>query len=136
MSKRKDIFTMLLGITVALILWVTILSREKRAENPVIYYPFHTLASFPKEIQSGRLEGNFIGNIILFVPLGVLIPVVTDWKKIWRTAVASIGFSLLIEIIQLISSRGCFDPDDVILNGLGCFLGYGFYKVACRLFKK
>ncbi len=136
MNKRKDIFTVLLGVTVALILWITTLSREKLIGTPIIYYPFHALASFPKEIQRGRLEANFLGNIILFVPIGTLVPVVTGWKKICRTAITSIGFSLLIEIIQLITSRGCFDPDDVVLNSLGTIIGFGVYWVLEKLFVK
>lgn len=81
MSKRKDILTALLGAAVALILWITILSREKLIRTPISYYPFHALISFLKEIRRGKIGANFLGNIILFVPIGVLVPVVTDWKK-------------------------------------------------------
>jgi glycopeptide antibiotics resistance protein len=88
-----------------------------------------------KEIQRGRI-GNSFGNIILFVPFGVLFPAVTDWKKMWRTVVAGVGFSLIIETIQLITSRGCFDFDDVLLNGLGCIIGYGIHRTAQKLFTK
>ena len=70
------------------------------------------------------------------MPVGILLPVVTDWKKMRKTVIAGIGFSLLIETIQLITSRGCFDVDDVLLNGLGTVLGYGLYYVAQKLFTK
>jgi len=136
MSKRKDILTALLGAAVALILWITILSREKLIRTPISYYPFHALISFLKEIQRGKIGANFLGNIILFVPIGVLVPVVTDWKKMWKTMVAGISFSLFIEIIQLITSRGCFDFDDVLLNCLGTVIGFGIFQAAKRLFTK
>lgn len=133
MNKRKDISTALLGIVVALILWITILSREKLIGTPITYHPFHSLPSFIKELQEGRI-GNSFGNVILFMPVGVLIPMVTGCKRIWHTAIASVGLSLCIEVIQLISSRGCFDLDDVILNGLGTVIGFGIYRVALKLF--
>ena len=136
MIKRKDISTALLGIAVALILWITILSREKLKGTPISYQPFHALVSFLKEIQRGRTGANFLGNIILFVPFGALLPAVTGWKKVWKAVVTGISFSLFIEIIQLITSRGCFDFDDVLLNGLGTVIGFGIFQAAKRLFTK
>lgn len=135
MSKRKDIATVLLGVVVALTLWITILSRETLIGTPKIYQFLHSLPSFLKEIQRGRI-GNSFGNIILFVPFGVLFPAVTDWKKMWRTVVAGVGFSLIIETVQLITSRGCFDFDDVLLNCLGTVIGFGLYNTALKLFTK
>ena len=135
MSKKKDISTALLGVVVALILWITILSREKLIDTPITYHPFHSLSSFFKELQRGRI-GNSFGNIILFIPIGFLAPAVTGWKKMWKTVVAGISFSLFIESIQLITSKGCFDLDDVLLNGLGTVLGFGLYCAAQKIFTK
>lgn len=136
MSKRKDISTALLGVAVACILWITILSREKLIGTPNSNYPFHALVSFLKEIRRGRIGANFLGNIILFVPIGFLVPVVAGWKKMWRSVVAGVGLSLFIEITQLITSRGCFDFDDVLLNSLGTVIGFGIFQAAKRLFTK
>lgn len=135
MTKRRDIATVLLGVTVALILWITILNRETLLGSPITYRLFHSLPSFLNELQRGRI-GNSFGNIILFIPVGVLVPVVTEWNRMWETVVTGIGFSLIIEAIQLITSRGCFDFDDVLLNGLGCIIGYGIHRAARKLFTK
>ncbi len=135
MSKKKDVTAALLGIAVALILWITILSREKLIGTPITYHPFHALASFLKELQRGRIGTNFLGNIALFIPVGVLIPVVMDWKQLWKTATAGLCFSAFIEIIQLITSRGYFDPDDIILNISGTVIGFGLYRCLARYFE-
>ena len=135
MSKRKDISAILLGIVAALILWITILSREKLIGTPISYHPFHVLVSFLKEVQRGRIGANFLGNIILFMPVGMLIPAVTGRKKMWRSVVAGGGLSLFIEITQLITSRGCFDPDDVMLNITGTAIGFGLYRCLMRFFE-
>jgi len=136
MSERKDIATALLGVTVALILWITILSRETLIGTQISYRPFHALISFLKDIQRGKVSANFLGNIILFIPIGILFPVVTGWNKMWKTVMAGVGLSLFIEIIQFITSRGCFDPDDVLLNCLGTAISFGIYRVMEKLFAK
>ena len=73
---------------------------------------------------------NLLGNVALFLPLGLLLPLVTarvnGFPKI--LAVALCG-SVAIEVAQLLSSRiGVFrtvDIDDVLLNVVGACLGYG-----------
>ena len=133
MSRRKDIFTAIFGAIVALILWITIFSREKSLGTPITYRLFHSLPSFFNEIQKGRI-GNSLGNMLLFIPVGLLVPEIADCRKLWKTAGLGSVFSFFIETIQLLTSRGCFDPDDLILNTMGTAIGYGLYCLACRLF--
>ena len=136
MSKRKELSAALLGIAVAVILWVTVLGRESYIENSLVFEPFHAFYSFVKDIQDGRLRisGNFIGNIILFIPVGVLFPLTGDEHRCVKTGFVALCFSIIIEIIQLVSHRGYFEIDDLILNTLGAVMGYGIYRVAMKLF--
>jgi vanZ family protein len=39
-------------------------------------------------------------------------------------------FSLSVEIIQFIVNVGSFDIDDIILNTLGCIMGYIMFLLA------
>lgn len=134
--KRQEISTALLGITVALILWLTILGRETQMGGLLFYKPFHSISHLMKDIQRGGIRGNFLGNLILFAPVGALLPLVTGWEKLWKTTAIGLGFSVLIETLQLITHKGVFDPDDVILNTLGCIIGFGIYRAAAKLFTK
>ena len=64
---------------------------------------------------------NFLGNIILFIPFGLIVPL------LWKTSTVKtilIGFcsSLFIEICQLFLTRGT-DIDDLMLNTTGVLLG-------------
>ena len=138
MSKRKELSAALLGIAVAVILWVTVLGRDSYIENSLVFEPFHAFYSFVKDIQDGRLRisGNFIGNIILFIPVGVLFPLTGDEHKCVKTGFVALCFSIIIEIIQLVSHRGYFEVDDLILNTLGAVMGYGIYRVAEQLIAK
>lgn len=64
-------------------------------------------------------------NILLFIPLGVLLPVISDWfKKLWKVVLIGFLFSCFIEAMQYITGRGLTEIDDVINNTLGAFLGF------------
>ena len=67
---------------------------------------------------------NFFGNIGIFMPFGIFIPLLFRTGKSF-VKVTLIGFavSVFIELCQLPLMRGT-DIDDVILNTLGAILGY------------
>ena len=79
---------------------------------------------------------NFIGNTAMFIPLGIVWPIVfKELDTPLKNLAAGAGFSLLIEILQLPFFDRVSDVDDLLLNTLGFAMGYGIYKLA-RLFKK
>lgn len=69
---------------------------------------------------------NLILNIILFVPMGVLVPIVSPkLQKFWKTCGIGLVISLCIEVIQYIFKRGIVEFDDVLNNTLGTMIGFG-----------
>lgn len=71
---------------------------------------------------------NVIGNTFLFLPMGIVYPIV--YKKLntpWKVIAAGVGSSLAIEILQLPFFDRVTDIDDLILNSLGFLMGYGIY---------
>ena len=73
---------------------------------------------------------NLIGNIILFIPGGFLLPkIFPRLRSFWRFLFLAFGLLLLIESAQLFSLRGRLDVDDLILNLLGLLLGYILSKI-------
>ena len=68
---------------------------------------------------------NLLGNIIGFIPFGILLPTLLKqaniFKKFFFYTISSI---LIIELIQLFTLRGSCDIDDLILNMLGSLIGY------------
>jgi glycopeptide antibiotics resistance protein len=74
---------------------------------------------------------NIGGNVLLFVPLGVLMPLKNKAiNSKWKMIVVACLVSLIIELFQLfvVPSRSA-DVDDFILNILGGLVGYFFYKL-------
>jgi len=69
---------------------------------------------------------NLILNIIAFIPLGVLLPLLSGrLKRLWITVGAGCAFSVMIECIQYITARGQASTDDIINRTLGVLIGYG-----------
>lgn len=70
---------------------------------------------------------NAAGNVLLFVPLGILLPLVWGRFRFWHGMQIAIGLSVSIEIVQYLSSAwGSYrsaDVNDVILNVFGACLG-------------
>lgn len=67
---------------------------------------------------------NLFGNILLFVPFGLLAVLLSNrCRRLRVTLLAGAGLSLFIELMQLFGTRGT-DIDDVILNTAGTFFGY------------
>ena len=71
---------------------------------------------------------NIIGNIAMFIPVGVCWPFC--FKKLdkgWKAVLAGGGFSLFIEITQLVFYQRCSDIDDLIMNTTGVLIGTVIY---------
>ncbi len=117
------------GIVIKLILFkkphrAVTSNRVERNFRKANFRPFHTIAFY----LSGKPRNpfkNIIGNIILFIPLTILIPLVFE-KTQQGSKIILICFltSLAFEIIQLFTLFGSFDVDDLILNTLGGFIGF------------
>lgn len=67
---------------------------------------------------------NLVGNVGVFIPFGLLLPIIYKPLKKWY-ALLPVGmmFSIVIECIQLVTRVGTLDIDDVILNVTGIMLG-------------
>lgn len=76
---------------------------------------------------------NILGNIAIFIPLGILISIFIP-KKQGLTICFCIAVSCLFEIIQLITGCGATDIDDIILNSIGGFIGVVLYRFILRKF--
>ncbi|MBK1813149.1 VanZ family protein [Clostridium sp. YIM B02505] len=69
-------------------------------------------------------------NILMFVPLGFMLPMTFIKCRKWYMTYF-IGFlcTVAIEIIQLVTGRGVFELDDMFNNTLGCMIGYGIVMI-------
>lgn len=80
-------------------------------------------------------EISYILNIFLFIPFGLLVPIIwPNYRYIEKTILLGSFCSLMIELFQLFCDR-VTDIDDFLMNTLGCFLGYLTWKLSRYLYK-
>ena len=77
---------------------------------------------------------NVVGNAVMFIPSGIVLPIVyRKLNSFWKVIAAGAFISLCIEILQLPFASRASDVDDLILNTLGVVVGYGIYAGIKRL---
>lgn len=80
---------------------------------------------------------NLFGNVVAFMPFGMLIRWVRNRKtNVFVAFLYSFAFSLCIEWVQLVTRLGVFDVDDIIMNTLGGVLGYIVYWIFACIFRR
>ena len=76
----------------------------------------------------------FVGNLVWFVPLGVLLPVLTKARN--AAILWGLGLSLYIEVSQYVFGTGVSEVEDLILNTAGTGIGYLIYLGARKLVRR
>jgi amino acid transporter len=117
----------LLVASVALIVIATLLTPQLpgAGQRTILLEPFWDL----REALAGRQVlaraiAEMIGNVLLFIPLGVAI--VLRWPALGLTAAtgAAVAISLVVEIGQALLADGRMtDVTDVLMNGIGALIG-------------
>ena len=71
-----------------------------------------------------------IGNTFMMFPLGVFLPCFWKKQKKFGVFVLTCFLSILcVEILQVLTLLGSFDVDDLILNLIGCSIGFLSYHL-------
>lgn len=94
--------------------------------------PFRTIRNYIK--YSGFLHTmiNIFGNIIIFVPFGILLAeIFPKTRNILKILGITFATSFFVEFIQFFIGRSV-DIDDLILNLLGSVIGYFIWKKILR----
>ena len=90
--------------------------------------PFKTIRLFINAFMFNRNLTyliNIVGNILIFVPFGIFIPLFCPNRKNFLITFLSGSLTILsIEFVQLITLWGILDIDDYLLNILGVVLGW------------
>lgn len=80
---------------------------------------------------------NLLLNIAMFIPFGLLLPILSDkLKQTWKIYLAGFSISVLIEIAQLTLRLGVFECDDILNNTLGTMIGFGIYVFISAVVRK
>lgn len=74
---------------------------------------------------------NLLGNFALFMPFGYFIPRLFEKYRVFiKFILFAFVILLSIEAIQVLTLRGSFDVDDIILNLAGAVIGFFIARIA------
>jgi glycopeptide antibiotics resistance protein len=129
-GKKKITFRELAVIAilfcyVIVVLGATLGNRGDYYQGSVSLHPF---SAYREAWNSFSITAwrNIILNILMFVPFGFLLPVLSKrFRKAWKTYLVGFMLTVGIECIQYFTGRGIFEIDDIIGNTIGTMIGYG-----------
>ena len=115
----------ILCIYLSYLISLTLSGREAGSRSNKI-----NLELFGTFSTDGSISKNAAENVLLFIPFGILVPLMGHFfKRWWNLTLLAFISSMLIELTQLITARGYFEVDDIVLNTLGALLGYMAFSV-------
>jgi glycopeptide antibiotics resistance protein len=72
----------------------------------------------------------FTANIVLFVPMGALLAMLSGRGRRWLAVSLGVAASLTIEFVQLFEPARVSDARDIVANSLGVIIGMGLVVIA------
>ena len=126
-TLKRAVKIIILGICVFAVFYETLLTRtHPYAKN----YNLELFWSYKLAIAGNReLAKEIILNILLYIPLGFMMPAVFSKSRAWKLILTMFIFSVFIETLQLVTRLGLFEFDDMFDNTLGGIIGLIAYGV-------
>ena len=126
--------TVLAVVTLAPIRWRSDLARYRNNWRPQLVPIWNMVVNLRDGDRVLATLAGAAGNVVLFMPLGFLLPMLAPWfDRFWRTVATGFVLSSLIELSQ-VAFPGVrrADVNDVLMNTLGAAAGYLAYRLAVR----
>lgn len=92
--------------------------------------PLHTIRMYIKYADRLNSFDNLVGNVVIFIPFGLMFPEFWMQMKTWWKLFLFMLFCITaLELTQLLTGLGSFDVDDILLNMIGSMMGFGVWKL-------
>lgn len=113
------------------VLQLTILSR-----TPIPRYDHIDWIFLSRWFDSNEQKAFYIANIVMFIPLGILLPMAgRPMQHIIIAAPVATICSIGIEAVQLKYHLGACQLDDVLLNSFGFLIGFLVYLALADIYE-
>ncbi|MCG7408316.1 VanZ family protein [Paenibacillus sp. ACRRX] len=136
--QRKIIFAITIAYTIMILYFLFLAfgrvgTIDQKTDYTFMFAPdgFFRLPGLADLLHPTLMDFVTFGNIIAFIPFGLLIPLLyrVSFIRFMTLFILSI---LVIETIQALTLLGSFDINDVIQNSVGAAVGFGAYKFGFR----
>ncbi len=134
MEKERKLTSVLAMIYLLVLIWIIVFKMQFSFENLQGIRNINLVPFGESVIINGKIDfDEIIGNVIIFIPLGLYLNMLKkDWK--WHKKIGFIaGLSLIFEILQYIFAIGATDITDLITNTLGGIVGLGSYEILNKI---
>lgn len=118
MKGKKEISFRKLAVVVILLCYLVVVigaTLARRTGSYQVNIHLHPFSAYREAWNrfSATLWRNIILNILMFVPIGFILPIFSKkLKKAWRTSLAGFILTLGIEVIQYVTGLGIVEIDD------------------------
>lgn len=142
---RQEALSLLMLLNVAVILRFTMFPFDM-VDGHIQPLPFDYAHAFPPRLNLVPFAEfftyeslrdtlvNLLGNCAMFVPTGIMLPIVCPRLNTFAKVVgAGALLSLAIELVQLPFHTRVTDVNDLLLNVTGVVVGYGVYALVRTL---
>lgn len=134
MSRKRYtlLVTLLIIYTIIIIYFMFFGFGRPQINNTIQEYCFSIIPTriplwYPKKLS--LLWFFSLGNLLAFVPFGILIPMIFNIRYLKFIFIFLISITTL-EILQMITYLGRFDAEDIIINSIGASIGFFSYKIS------
>lgn len=104
-------------------------SSNRLSLRSINLIPFYDL------IIGRYIKLDIIGNIILFIPMGIYINILSKNLTIFKNIIKIAVISVFFECSQYIFGLGATDITDIFTNTIGGIIGIGIFALIKKLFK-
>lgn len=117
----------LLSVYIFLVFCSTVFARPNIGGHAYQLVPFWSYREIVTHGSRDLLVENLL-NIVMLMPVGFLLPVLSQKIKVKHTFLVALAISYAIEFSQLLFGGGLFElVDDPFHNIVGAMIGYGIY---------
>lgn len=133
-NKVRSISKVLFAELVVLLYCSTVVFRPVK-DNLGYSMSLFESYGYNNEDQYFLLADNLL-NIAIYVPFGLLLGIGFRKIKWFQVLFSTLLVSVSIEFLQFFFHKGYAEVDDVFHNVLGCMIGFGFYSMIEKVYKR